>query len=38
LLLNRAWGEEYDATPPYLKVYISRLRAKDTAAFALSGG
>ena len=28
LLLDRVWGEDYDATPEYLKVYISRLRAK----------
>jgi DNA-binding response OmpR family regulator len=27
-LLDRVWGEDYDATPDYLKVYISRLRAK----------
>ena len=27
-LLNRVWGEDYDATSDYLKVYISRLRAK----------
>ena len=27
-LLDRVWGENYDATPDYLKVYISRLRAK----------
>jgi DNA-binding response OmpR family regulator len=28
MLLDRVWGEDYDATPDYLKVYISRLRAK----------
>jgi DNA-binding response OmpR family regulator len=27
-LLDRVWGEDYDATSDYLKVYISRLRAK----------
>jgi DNA-binding response OmpR family regulator len=27
-LLQRVWGEEYGATPAYLKVFISRLRAK----------
>jgi len=27
-LLARVWGENYDATPDYLKVYISRLRSK----------
>lgn len=27
-LLDRVWGEAYDATSDYLKVYISRLRAK----------
>jgi DNA-binding response OmpR family regulator len=27
-LLDRVWGTEYGATPEYLKVYISRLRAK----------
>jgi DNA-binding response OmpR family regulator len=27
-LLERVWGEEYGATPEYLKVFISRLRAK----------
>jgi DNA-binding response OmpR family regulator len=28
LLLDCVWGEDYDATPDYLKVYISRLRAR----------
>lgn len=27
-LLDRVWGKDYDATAEYLKVYISRLRAK----------
>jgi DNA-binding response OmpR family regulator len=27
-LLDRVWGEDYDATAEYLKVYVSRLRAK----------
>jgi DNA-binding response OmpR family regulator len=27
-LLNRVWGPEYEATTDYLKVFISRLRAK----------
>jgi DNA-binding response OmpR family regulator len=27
-LLDRVWGADYDATPDYLKVYISRLRSK----------
>lgn len=27
-LLDRVWGDDYDATPEYLKVFISRLRAK----------
>jgi two-component system KDP operon response regulator KdpE len=27
-LLDRVWGEDYDATSEYLKVYVSRLRAK----------
>ena len=27
-LLDRVWGPEYGATPDYLKVFISRLRAK----------
>jgi DNA-binding response OmpR family regulator len=27
-LLERVWGAEYGATPEYLKVFISRLRAK----------
>jgi two-component system KDP operon response regulator KdpE len=27
-LLDRVWGGEYDASPEYLKVFISRLRAK----------
>lgn len=27
-LLDRVWGAEYGATPDYLKVFISRLRAK----------
>lgn len=27
-LLDRVWGEDYDATADYLKVYISRLRSK----------
>ena len=27
-LLDRVWGPEYDAGPEYLKVFISRLRAK----------
>ncbi len=27
-LLNQVWGEEYEATTDYLKVFISRLRAK----------
>jgi two-component system KDP operon response regulator KdpE len=27
-LLDRVWGSEYNATPQYLKVFISRLRAK----------
>ena len=27
-LLDRVWGSEYDAGPEYLKVFISRLRAK----------
>ncbi|MCL4545303.1 MAG: response regulator transcription factor [Chloroflexi bacterium] len=27
-LLDRVWGSDYDATPDYLKVYVSRLRAK----------
>jgi two-component system KDP operon response regulator KdpE len=27
-LLNRVWGTDYEATPEYLKVFISRLRAK----------
>jgi ParB/RepB/Spo0J family partition protein len=27
-LLDRVWGSEYDASPEYLKVFISRLRAK----------
>jgi DNA-binding response OmpR family regulator len=27
-LLERVWGDDYDATAEYLKVYISRLRAK----------
>ena len=32
-LLDRVWGENYDATPDYLKVYISRLRAKLERAY-----
>jgi two-component system KDP operon response regulator KdpE len=28
LLLDRVWGEEYAASPSYLKVFVSRLRAK----------
>jgi DNA-binding response OmpR family regulator len=28
LLLDRVWGEAYGATPDYLKVFVSRLRAK----------
>jgi two-component system KDP operon response regulator KdpE len=31
-LLDRVWGAEYGATPEYLKVYISRLRAKIESA------
>ena len=27
-LLERVWGAEYGAAPEYLKVFISRLRAK----------
>lgn len=27
-LLNRVWGIDYEASPEYLKVFISRLRAK----------
>ena len=27
-LLDRVWGADYDAGPEYLKVFISRLRAK----------
>jgi two-component system KDP operon response regulator KdpE len=27
-LLDRVWGRDYGATPDYLKVFISRLRAK----------
>jgi len=27
-LLDRVWGEDYDATTDYLKVFVSRLRAK----------
>jgi two-component system, OmpR family, KDP operon response regulator KdpE len=27
-LLDRVWGPDYGATPDYLKVFISRLRAK----------
>ncbi len=27
-LLDRVWGADYDATPDYLKVYVSRLRSK----------
>jgi ParB/RepB/Spo0J family partition protein len=27
-LLDRVWGPDYDASPEYLKVFISRLRAK----------
>jgi two-component system KDP operon response regulator KdpE len=27
-LLDRVWGNNYDASPEYLKVFISRLRAK----------
>jgi two-component system, OmpR family, KDP operon response regulator KdpE len=27
-LLDRIWGSEYDAGPEYLKVFVSRLRAK----------
>ena len=27
-LLDRVWGSEYGATTDYLKVYVSRLRAK----------
>ena len=27
-LLDRVWGEEYDATEHYLRVFISRLRSK----------
>ena len=27
-LLDRVWGPEYDAGPEYLKVFVSRLRAK----------
>ncbi len=27
-LVDRVWGSEYDAGPEYLKVFISRLRAK----------
>jgi two-component system KDP operon response regulator KdpE len=27
-LLERVWGAEYGASPEYLKVFISRLRAK----------
>src|SRR5918911_4247207 len=27
-LLDRVWGSEYDAGPEYLKVFVSRLRAK----------
>jgi DNA-binding response OmpR family regulator len=27
-LLDRVWGGDYDASPEYLKVFISRLRAK----------
>ena len=27
-LLDRVWGSDYDASPEYLKVFISRLRAK----------
>jgi two-component system KDP operon response regulator KdpE len=27
-LLNRVWGTDYEASPEYLKVFISRLRAK----------
>src|SRR6266545_8008955 len=28
LLLDRVWGDAYGATPDYLKVFVSRLRAK----------
>jgi ParB/RepB/Spo0J family partition protein len=27
-LLDRVWGSEYEASPEYLKVFVSRLRAK----------
>ena len=27
-LLDRVWGADYEAGPEYLKVFISRLRAK----------
>jgi two-component system, OmpR family, KDP operon response regulator KdpE len=27
-LLDRVWGSDYDASPEYLKVFVSRLRAK----------
>jgi two-component system KDP operon response regulator KdpE len=27
-LLDRVWGADYAASPEYLKVFISRLRAK----------
>ena len=27
-LLDRVWGGDYDASPEYLKVFVSRLRAK----------
>jgi two-component system KDP operon response regulator KdpE len=27
-LLDRVWGDDYEASPEYLKVFISRLRAK----------
>jgi two-component system, OmpR family, KDP operon response regulator KdpE len=27
-LLDRVWGSKYEASPEYLKVFVSRLRAK----------
>jgi DNA-binding response OmpR family regulator len=27
-LLDRVWGDDYDASPEYLKVFVSRLRSK----------
>ena len=27
-LLDRVWGSDYEASPEYLKVFVSRLRAK----------